>query len=206
MDTVPTWFAVTIRDRWNNTTDTLKALLIPRFEEETDKSLFRLFPLPGDAGSGHGWVHERLWDGLLIESGWVSNTVSPLPIHISIDMGATYFLSRMRYWNRVLADYYFDREAVLKMEVWGSTNPNLDGSFDDSWTLLMTTPKVEKPSGLPFGELTNDDIEAGQAGFEFTFPPGSPSVRYLRFRILETGNNGAEVTFEEVSLWGERKK
>jgi hypothetical protein len=203
MDTIPTWFAVCIRDRWNNTTDSLKLLLTPRFEMQLDKSLFRLLSLPTDAGSGWGWVQQNLWDGSYAEGkGWVSNTVSPLPIHITIDLGATYQLSRFHYRNREGSDYFFDREAVLKQEIWGSTNPNPDGSFDSSWTLLMTTPKVEKPSGLGFGQLTTEDRTVGTAGHEFSFEPGLPAVRYVRHRILETGNNGTEVTMMEVTYWG----
>jgi hypothetical protein len=207
MDTVPTWFCVSIRDRWFNTTDTLKKLLTPIFEEEADKSLFRLVTLPTDAGSGWGWIHQQLWDGSLAENrGWVSNTVSPLPIHITVDLGATYQFSRFIYWNREGADFYFDREAVLQMEIWGSNNPNPDGSFDESWTLLMTTPRVSKPSGLPFGQLNNEDREAGRAGNESTFPPGSQPCRYLRFKILETENMGLEVTFMEFNVYGSRVK
>jgi hypothetical protein len=207
MDTIPTWFAVSIRDRWNNTTDTLKKLLTPIFEEEADKSLFRLITLPTDAGSGWGWVQQNLWDGSTAEGkGWVSNTVSPLPIHITVDLGATYQFSRFCYWNREGSDWFFDREAVLQMEIWGSNNPNMDGSFDESWTLMMTTPKVSKPSGLGYGQLNAEDREAGRAGNASNFPSGTPPSRYLRFRILETGNMGMEVTFMEFSVWGAKVK
>jgi hypothetical protein len=207
MDTVPTWFGVSIRDRWFNSTDTLKKLLTPIFEEEADKSLFRLITLPTDAGSGWGWVQQNLWDGSTAESkGWVSNSVSPLPIHITVDLGATYRFSRFIYWNREGSDWFFDREAVLQMEIWGSNNPNPDGSFDESWTLLTTTPKVSKPSGLGYGQLNAEDREAGLAGNESNFPPGTPPCRYLRFRILETGNMGREVTFMEFTLHGARVK
>lgn len=207
MDTIPTWFGVSIRDRWNNTTDTLKKLLTPIFEEEADKSLFRLYSLPTDAGSGYGWVQQNLWDGSAAEGrGWVSSTVSPLPIHITVDLGATYLLSRLTYWNRESADWFFDREAVLKMEIWGSNNPNPDGSFDESWTLLTTTPKVSKPSGLSYGEINAEDREAGRAGNSSNFPSGTPPSRYLRFRILETGGMGPEITFMEFSIWGAKVK
>jgi hypothetical protein len=203
MDTVPTWFGVSIRDRWNNTTDTLTKLLTPIFEEEADKSLFRLITLPTDAGNSWGWVQQNLWDGSVAEGrGWVSTTVSPLPIHITVDLGATYQFSRLTYWNRESSDWFFDREAVLQMEIWGSNNPNLDGSFDESWTLLTTTPKISKPSGLGYGQLNAEDREAGLAGNESNFPSGTPSCRYIRFKILETGNMGLEVTFMEFSIWG----
>jgi hypothetical protein len=206
MDTIPTWFGISIRDRWNNTTDTLKKQLTPIFEEEADKSLFRLVSLPTDAGYGWGWAHQNLWDGSLAENrGWISSTESPLPIHITVDLGTTYQFSRFIYWNRENWDFFFDRQSVLKMEIWGSNNPNLDGSFDESWTQLMTM-KVSKPSGLPFGQLTAADREAGRAGNQFSFPLGTPPCRYLRLRILESENMQPEVTIMEFSVFGARVK
>jgi hypothetical protein len=207
MDTVPTWFGVSIRDRWLNTTDTLKKLLTPIFEEEADKSLFRLISLPTDIGNSWGWAESNMWNGHINSAaGWVAGTSSPLPIHVTIDLGATYQFSRFIYWNRNQYDFYFDRCAVLLLEIWGSNNPNPNGSFDESWTLLMTMPRFSKPSGLPFGELNAEDVEVGDAGNESNFPSGTPPCRYIRLRILETGNMGLEATIMEISIFGARVK
>lgn len=201
MDPKATWFCATVRDRWNHVSDSLKMQLTPIFEEELNKEKFRLLELPTDAGNGYGWVQQNLWDESVAEGkGWVSDTKSPLPIHISVDLGATYNLSRLKYRNREGSDFLYSRQAVLTMELWGSNDPNPDGSWE-SWNYLMTT-KVVKPSGSAGNTLTAEDRELGLDGFEFTFPSGTIPSRYIRFKILETGNNGPEVTFMEFWLWG----
>ena len=73
---------------------------------------------------------------------------------------------------------------IKEWEVWGSNDPNPDGSWD-SWTKLMVCNSV-KPSGLPRGQLSQQDINAALAGEVFTFPRNTPAVRYIRIKVLDT--------------------
>ena len=63
--------------------------------------------------------------------------------------------------------------------------------------------EITKPSGLPIGQINDDDIAAADEGHEFIFPEGLPPVRYIRFTVKETWN-GTNNTFfvQEVSFYG----
>jgi len=92
------------------------------------------------------------------------------------------------------------------MEIWGSVDPNSNGSWDDSWTYLMTIESV-KPSGLPMGQLSDEDRQLILDGEEFTFPSDIPPVKYIRFKILETWSGAKNQWFMmEVSFWGSEEK
>jgi hypothetical protein len=56
-----------------------------------------------------------------------------------------------------------------------------------------------KPSGLPCGQLSDEDIARAIEGIEFEFPPGTPKIRYIRFKTLEVhcemNVSCAEITF-----------
>ena len=111
-------------------------------------------------------------------------------------------LSRFRYWQRQTWGYGFADRNVKKMEIWGSTAPNPDGSWDDSWVYLTTATSV-KPSGLPLGELSSEDTQLLNDGEEFSFPLEVPAIRYLRLKVMETwsGARGSWYLME-LSFWG----
>lgn len=159
MDTIPTTFGVYIRDRWNNMTDTLVSELTPMYEHELDKTLFRQYNLPTDEPSAYGWTVPMLWDGSTADGSGFHTDGTTWPQWITIDLGAEKIkLSRFRYWQRQTWGYGFADRNVKKMEIWGSTAPNPDGSWDDSWVYLTTATSV-KPSGLPLGELSSEDTQ-----------------------------------------------
>jgi hypothetical protein len=92
------------------------------------------------------------------------------------------------------------------MEVWGSIDPNPDGSWDDSWTYLATA-ESKKPSGLPIGQFSEEDNQILNEGEEFSFSRDVPTVRYIRFKVLETWAGGKnEFAIMEVSFWGGEQK
>ena len=100
--------------------------------------------------------------------------------------------------------YYYSLHNPRVVEIWGSNNPNPDGSFDDSWTLLVSHTQI-KPSGLPNGQLSQDDIDAAHAGETVTFPLTTPKMRYIRFKTLQNWSNGTYVNFYELMMWGDTK-
>lgn len=173
----------------------MTAVEIPKFERLLDKAGFRDFSLPTDVkDGGYGWLVEYLWDENYDPPGFA--TQSGIPQWFTLDLGASTSLSKFKIWQA--NDRLYEKESVKKFEVWGSDNPDMDGSWD-SWTMLMTCESV-KPSGLPVGELSSEDIEYAQAGEEFVFPAGTPKTRYLRFKLLENWGNSRFMTIAELSF------
>ncbi|TCC86344.1 hypothetical protein FBD94_19610 [Pedobacter hiemivivus] len=169
---------------------------------ELDKSLFRSFKLPTDISDEYGWKLENLWDNNNGTGGGdpagFHTGGSGLPQSFTIDMGQTVKLDNFRLWQRDNALY---NSANLKIfEVWGSSSPNPNGSFDSSWTKMGTFTSV-KPSGLPTGQLTDADRAFARAGEKFTFSSSIPQVKYLRFKVLETWGGANYIHLLELSFY-----
>lgn len=169
---------------------------------QLDKSLFRTYKLPTDINDEYGWKLENLWDnndgtGGGDPAGFHTGG-SGLPQWFTIDMGQTAKLDHFRLWQRDNALY--DVGNLKVFEVWGSNNPNTNGSFDNSWTKLETFTSV-KPSGLPKGQLSDADRVFARAGEKFTFPAGTPQVKYLRFKVLETWGGANYIHLLELSFF-----
>lgn len=169
---------------------------------QLDKSLFRTHKLPTDINDEYGWKLENLWDGNDGTGGGdpagFHTGGSGLPQWFTIDMGQTAQLDHFRLWQRDNALY--DVANLKVFEVWGSNDPNPDGSFDNSWTKLETFTSV-KPSGLPRGQLSDADRAFARAGEKFTFPAGIPQVKYLRFKVLETWGGTNYIHLLELSFF-----
>ncbi len=206
LDTIPTTFGVYLRDRWNNMTDTIISELTPMYEEKLDRNKFRQWNLPGDEPSAFGWTLPKLWDGSTAETFGFHTNGTTWPQWVTIDLGVTAKLSRVRTWQRRDYGLEFADRNVKRMEIWGSLDPNPDGSWDDSWTYLTTTESV-KPSGLPSGQLSDEDRQLTIDGEEFMFPTGIPATRYIRLKILDTWSGAKNQWFlMEVALWGAEEK
>src|SRR5690606_14879527 len=80
------------------------------------------------------------------------------PQWFTFDLGVTAKLSRLVLFKRLSNAYLYNSGAVKRWTLYGSNNPNPDGSFDESWIFLMDCNSY-KPSGLPPGENTNEDLE-----------------------------------------------
>lgn len=203
-DSTEAKFGVYIRDRWGNRSDTLVAQLKPIFEMLLDRTKMRGLVLPGDAPlyAGNSGVN-NLFNGDI--TFWLNyhTNAQPMPQWFSFDMGVTAKLSRLKWFMRsgdAATWYYYSLHNPRNVEIWGSNNPSPDGSWD-SWTLLTTHEQI-KPSGLPIGQLDQNDLAAATAGEEVMIPIDAPAVRYIRFKTLRTWSDGNYVNFMELSLWG----
>lgn len=203
---VPTTFGVFVQDRWDNHSDTLVKTLTPLYEEELDKSKFKPLVLSTDAENIWDWP--ELWDNKMGENdrqGWRSASNLGLPVSFTIDLGVKAKLSRLRTWQ-VHDGREYSSSNIKQFQLWGSNDPNPDGSWD-SWT-LMGNYEIVKPSGLPAGQISNEDVETAAAGDESIVPLAAPAVRYVRFKIISTYASppnstagGAWIT--EVAFWGQ---
>ena len=166
---------------------------------EMNKSSFKALSLPGDAGSEYGWELRYLWDNKKEESQGAGFHTggSGMPQSFSIDLGAEASVNSFRVWQRSSALYNVGN--LKRFEVWGSNNPNSNGSWD-SWTKLETFNSF-KPSGQPVGQNTAADISFAAAGEQFTLPAGNQNVRYLRFKVLETWGGVGYMHLMELSFY-----
>lgn len=202
-DSTERTFGVYVRDRWGNLSDTLVGDFKPLFEQELDKSLFRVVNLPTDYNKpnlGHQ-IEAHAWNGSLSENDFTTEPGHGLPQWFTFDLGVKARLSRLVVWTRQSSRFLYNSGAVKKWQIWGSNDPNTDGSWD-SWQLLLTCTAV-KPSGLPAGQNTAEDLAAVKAGWEFTFPLNTPPVRYIRWKTLANWGNVSHITITEITLYGQ---
>jgi hypothetical protein len=60
-----------------------------------------------------------------------------------------------------------------------------------------------KPSGAPYGTVTEDDRAEATKGHEFSLPLDMPPVRYIRIRILENWEASGTLTCpSELTVYG----
>lgn len=206
-------FGLYVRDRWLNYSDTVYKELTPLYEEELSKSKFKEYYLMGDINDNlyQGNRMSRLWDNNLGASGlyisWTNAGGPVMPdLSFSIDLGVSAKLSRFQLIQRY-ADFQSNAYNIAnpkKFEVWGTNAiPDSDGSWDN-WTKLLDC-KIIKPSGLPLGQLSNDDISEVAKGHEFSFSRNSLPVRYIRLKINENWGGTPYIYLAELSFWGEIK-
>lgn len=210
-DSVRRKFGVFVRDRWNNYSDTLFADIKPYYEEELDKNKFKEIHLNSDTYEQHccGTGMINLWDGITNVRNPVFHTKysGGMPQWFTFDLGEKTKLSRFKIYHRNTVGTAGKNGAYGSAdpkvwEIWGSNDPNTDGSWD-SWTLLGTFKSV-KPSGQT--KPTSEDIQyACVDGEAFNFPLNAPPVRYLRFKTLKTWGGATAIYIAELTFWGTEK-
>lgn len=213
-DTIPMKFATYARDRWNNKSDTIMLTLKPWYETKLDRTLMKEYSLPTDDNIGHTFSGlPRRAISFLFNGIWGNNQTNDcfhtvtsggrIPQWFTFDLGKQYSLSRFKFYHRGGTNNgAYKAGDPRRFEIYGSNQPNPDGSWE-SWTLLGTFASF-RPSGLPPGiNSTAEDTEfAVTNGEDFDFPPGTPKVRYLRWKTLETWDRGAFIYIAELAFWG----
>lgn len=196
-------FAMYMRDRWNNKSDTLVQTLTPRFEIQIPSNTFRPLILPTDqtAIAAPGYPITNLWSGLQNLGLYASSNSSTLPQWITIDLGKRVSLSRFKqYMER--DDHCYAGSGLKSFELWGTNNPDPNGGWTQ-WQLLGSFNTL-KPSGLPLGQKTAEDINyAVNLGADFSFETDPAPVRYLRLKSLETYSSTGQVVIMELAFWGQ---
>lgn len=170
---------------------------LPVFERQLDKANFQALNLPTDAEDCCGWHIEHLWDEDYGTPGFAARSPGIPNQWFSLDLGEETQLSRFKTWQAT--DRLYELQSLKRFEVWGSNAPDLNGSWEN-WTKLMTCESI-KPSGLPAGQTTDEDVAYAKAGEEFVFPDGTPPVRYIRIKPLETWGESDWSTMSELTFW-----
>jgi hypothetical protein len=208
-DTNERLFAVTVMDKWGNTSDTVYAILAPFFEKELDKKLFAEGNLPYDNTSvNNNRPLRNIWDGKTnVIWHTVAGTITISPQFFTINLGVEAKLSRFILWNRG-ESYYYGQFNPQFFEVWGARELKTEvpneywyEDWKNDWELLGDY-EVVKPSGSPYGTVTADDKAIADAGFNFPFPLSSEPARYVRFVVKQTFMNALALHIAEITLFG----
>lgn len=209
LDTTAQKFAVTIRDRWLNYSDTLYTTLKPLYEAILAKSLYRSVSLPTDVGQQYsGTGLQKMWDGDIINWPNISLTSTGVatPQWVTFDLGQAAILSRIVIWN--YPEYlnsgrmYYYGGNLKKFEVWGSDNPPADGSYNN-WVLLGSFNST-KPSGSAYGVQTAEDYTFANSGISYTFAAGNnKKVRYLRIKSITNWQGTSFMSIAELQCYGD---
>lgn len=200
-------FGFSVRDRWGNYSDTSFVTLTPIHEVQLDKSKFRAFDLPGDVGDNYlgGDAMHKLWDNnvnTIMHTYTYNDKIMP-DISFSFDMGEVAKLSRFTLWQRYHDSHnnLYNNANWKEFEIWGTAEiPDLDGSWDN-WVKIGDF-EITKPSGLPLGLRSDDDLEAAIAGHEFTISLDAPPVRFLRIRVNTNWGSFRWIYASELTFWG----
>ena len=202
MDTIPSNFAVYVQDHWENQREIKYFTLAPLYETNFDSLKFKAVLLPGDQPSTYGWIMEHMWDGKVGDQGFSSpGGTGVWPHSVTIDLGVTGQISRIRLYQRT--GFIFAEGNPRKFEVYGCQTLDQTGDWD-SWTKLMDCTSV-KPSGLPFGQVTDEDVYVAKNGEDFICSPTNPKVRYIRLNILQTWAGGDNFQISELEVYGDNR-
>ena len=206
MDTIARDFAFVVRDRWLNYTDTLYTQIKPLYETAIAKSGYRGFRLPGDAPNHTSTSHAGMWDGDILNWPRIYMTQAAISGHhyTTVDLGVLAKLSRIVIWD--YPEYYNGRTYYYKgnlkeFEIWGSDNPPADGSWNN-WHLLGAY-NATKPSGLPFGQQSDEDYQTAVNGFNWEFDIDAPKARYIRIKSTKNWDGSSYMAIGEIQAYGD---
>lgn len=210
-----TRFGIYIRDKWDNTSDTLHVRLTPYVETRIPKDRFRAMKLLTDSEPNIGQWNvkmEYLWDGQYSQDyndpynlnsnyGWLVFTFRDEPTveprYFTFDMGVASKLSRIR-----LHHYFtYENSAPRICEFYGRADEPPIGGSEDGWIKLCRMEQV-RPS-LSGGVLSMSDAEAWERGTEAIVDRLAPPVRYIRVKAIEDWNGFSGWAASELTFFGQ---
>jgi hypothetical protein len=205
-------FNVYIRDRWDNLSDTKTGTFTPFAEEKLDKAKWTRKILIGDneTESGFGpWykISNDIWE---TDDIW-ETSAGKSPILFTVDLGVTAKLSRYALWHRGHGDWEYIHHNPKYWTVWGTdvlstTNDEAywtatEGGWKNDWIQLADCISL-KPTGMDT-PVTQEDRNYANLGFQFDMPLSAPPVRYIRFHVTGTWDNGDMLHVSELTFWGQ---
>jgi len=202
----PTEFGFYIIDKWKNRSDTLVATLVPLYEEELDKSLWKDVALLDDFNEPRYSPLYQLWTPGATTYFFQDSRVlekTGMPTWVTIDFGREYILGRMKI-NQVSHSntWRFGSCTPRVFEIWGTNNPTTNW---EDWDNLGEYESI-KPSGTPVGApLTDDDLRVNAEGESYDLPISDKSYRYIRYKVLETWGGVNYFCLLELTFWGQVK-
>lgn len=213
LDTLTYEVGAVIRDQFQNYTDTLYASVSPYYETALDKTRYRGYNInntdtPERQGS-EGIA--RLWDGqtTIAQRYMTQQPTDGSSAFVTVDIGQLAKISRIKFWtypewmSSGPWPYYYGGSPRI-IEIYGSENPNPDGSWDDSW-FLLSRHEVIKPSGLPYGQMSDEDKRFAEVGFDAIADPLVPKAKYLRFKQILNWVGTTWLDMTEIQIYGDNR-
>jgi hypothetical protein len=221
-DSLEQRFGIRIIDRWNNVSPVREKTLSPIYEKLLDRTLHGQYILPYDntSDNGGGQTFSKIFDGEKTSTGnnsWLTrggqSTSTPgftVPVLFTVDLGMDAILNRFIIWQGRYNVSFLYAYSPKTFEVWGTgeipagkPNEYWLEDWKNDWTMLGDF-EVIKPSGLPIGTRSDDDMAAADAGHEF-FVTTIP-VRYLRFSVKSTWfGKENQIHIHELEFYGNDK-
>jgi hypothetical protein len=202
-DPEPVTFVITIKDKYGNVSTPIIKEIVPLEELLLDRNNFKAVPYDNDTPP---FASDRdiptIWNNKFGDDAWHSKEGVKMPMSVTFDLGKKVKLSRFKYFQRTSSSsFIYSHYNLKRFEIYGSNNPSSDWA---SWELVGRYESV-KPSGLPTGQLTDDDRAVASGGEEFNVLTSASEVRYLRIKMLEnwSGLDGAQIC--EMQFWGQYK-
>ncbi len=207
-------FALSLVDKYENKSDTVRVEVSPLFEEEFSKEFFADGHLAGDNISTRSdRPVSNLWDGTT-DVIWHTDPGAgySVPQFFTVDLGVTgKLLSRFVLWERY--DYAYSQHNLRLFDVYGtdSLTHEIDDEYYadiDQWKQdwkLISECEVIKPSGSRVGTNTEEDLAASRAGFNFDFKENATNIRYLRFVVKETWAKTTALHAAEIAVFGDAR-
>lgn len=198
---IPTEFAFYLTDKWSNSSDTLFSSVTPLYEVEFDKSLFKDAALADDSNDPLYRPLYQLWTPGPKTYFFQKSAIGyEMPNWITIDLGRKYVFGRFKL-NMVnhANTWIFGSCTPRLFEIWVSNTPTTDWS---QWTFYGEYEMI-KPSGLPVGQVSDDDQEMILNGADFNFPIKPEGYQYMRFKAIETFGGTGHFCALEFTLWGQ---
>jgi hypothetical protein len=208
LDTISIDVITYVQDRWGNKSEAKAYTLTPLFETLFDRMLHRRIRLDDDAPEHPGYTVDKIFDGN--KNGdpcfAVVNNTGIWPQWLTMDMGVVGKLSRVRLYQRTGGTSYIFAEGNLhEFEIWGCLDfPDVSGDMSQ-WTKLADCVSI-KPSGLPVGSKSDEDIALARNGEDFFIPIDAPKVRYIRIlcKSLWSGmKNSSQIG--ELEFYGDNR-
>jgi hypothetical protein len=196
-------YAVYAQDRWGHVTATKYYTLTPLFLAEFDKGIFRRVSLPNDATVMSAYPLTQLWDGTRLYIVAVQGGDMIMPKSLTFDMGTLGNIYRIQFLWRIDPNWEWRGGSPVHMKVYGCAELDPTGAWE-SWTELYDYISV-KPSGLPKGQNTAEDLEKFNAGELFDIDSNLPKMQYIRISVYETWAAGDNFQIAEITVYGDNR-
>lgn len=215
-DTTERTFQVIVKDRYDNISEPQYFVITPLFEQYLDRIYYKAIVQTHDTPNSFSrWTLDNLFDGIttgnhgfLTAGDWIDPD-GELPEYVgagvvmfTIDLGVTAKISRLKWWQRANKNYPYNGNNPKFYDIWGSDHLNADGSLD-GWVKLVDRGTIIKPSGLPLGENTTEDVDAAVAGHDVIADASAPPVRYIRWVNLQNWYGTTAVHIMELEAYGQ---